>query len=320
MIVIGPLVITTIPIPTTEAEEACRAADEGLAPAPSSPSVPKPAARVGDRHECPEHDGGPVSPPGSPNVWIEGRPAARSFTTTPPSLDLKAATVIQKYAPEILAAAAGRPPVDPLTLAAIVYVEQMRLATGESFADEFGGLAGWDTSIGLAQVTLGTAKLLETQGRMPAIPSNPFRFFGSENTMRVEALADPATNLRYAAANLRSLIELWKRDYPKVADDPEILATLHNLGRWHPDGQPRIPNDHPCSNDFGKDVLASYDAMKALLDRTGADCAVCSGGLPDLLWQGSATVLINGLPATRVGDQTLHRGQPVEGATTVWIG
>ncbi|MFO0907110.1 MAG: PAAR domain-containing protein [Isosphaeraceae bacterium] len=42
-----------------------------------------PAARVGDMHTCPmfdgpkPHVGGPVLPPGQPNVFIEGLPAAR---------------------------------------------------------------------------------------------------------------------------------------------------------------------------------------------------------------------------------------------------
>ena len=42
-----------------------------------------PAARVGDPHVCPlfegpkPHVGGPVLPPGQPNVFIEGMPAAR---------------------------------------------------------------------------------------------------------------------------------------------------------------------------------------------------------------------------------------------------
>ncbi len=44
----------------------------------------QPAARVGDMHTCPmvdpgpkPHVGGPVLPPGQPNVFIGGQPAAR---------------------------------------------------------------------------------------------------------------------------------------------------------------------------------------------------------------------------------------------------
>jgi uncharacterized Zn-binding protein involved in type VI secretion len=46
------------------------------------PEMP-PAARVGDMHTCPlvdgvkPHVGGPIMPPGAPNVLIGGMPAAR---------------------------------------------------------------------------------------------------------------------------------------------------------------------------------------------------------------------------------------------------
>lgn len=43
----------------------------------------QPAARIGDMHSCPvvsgetPHTGGPIGPMGSPDVFIEGRAAAR---------------------------------------------------------------------------------------------------------------------------------------------------------------------------------------------------------------------------------------------------
>lgn len=43
----------------------------------------KPAAAIGDMHVCPmvtglvPHVGGPILPPGCPNVLIDGKPAAR---------------------------------------------------------------------------------------------------------------------------------------------------------------------------------------------------------------------------------------------------
>jgi uncharacterized Zn-binding protein involved in type VI secretion len=50
--------------------------------ATSAPAGSGQAARVGDNHTCPlittniPHDGGPVLPPGVPNVLIGGKPAA----------------------------------------------------------------------------------------------------------------------------------------------------------------------------------------------------------------------------------------------------
>ena len=49
------------------------------------------------------------------------------------------------------------------------------------------------------------------------------------------------------------------------------------------------------------------------------DMATCSGP-PDTIIQGSATVLIEGKPAARMGDMTSHGGQIVAGSGTVIIG
>ncbi len=49
------------------------------------------------------------------------------------------------------------------------------------------------------------------------------------------------------------------------------------------------------------------------------DKCVCVGP-PDMIVKGSATVLINGLPAARMGDMTTHGGVIVTGLPTVLIG
>ncbi len=49
------------------------------------------------------------------------------------------------------------------------------------------------------------------------------------------------------------------------------------------------------------------------------DMATCSGP-PDTIIQGSATVLIEGKPAARMGDMTSHGGQIIAGSGTVIIG
>ena len=49
------------------------------------------------------------------------------------------------------------------------------------------------------------------------------------------------------------------------------------------------------------------------------DSCVCVGP-PDTIVKGSATVLIGGKPAARLGDQTAHGGVIVLGAPTVMIG
>lgn len=49
------------------------------------------------------------------------------------------------------------------------------------------------------------------------------------------------------------------------------------------------------------------------------DIAVCVGP-PDVIVKGSATVLISGRPAARMGDMTAHGGTIVVGFPTVMIG
>jgi uncharacterized Zn-binding protein involved in type VI secretion len=49
------------------------------------------------------------------------------------------------------------------------------------------------------------------------------------------------------------------------------------------------------------------------------DMVTCVGP-PDTIAKGSATVLIGGKPAARMGDQTAHGGAIVLGAVTVLIG
>ena len=49
------------------------------------------------------------------------------------------------------------------------------------------------------------------------------------------------------------------------------------------------------------------------------DMCTC-GGPPDTIIKGSATVLIGGKPAARMGDSTAHGGVIVAGCPTVQIG
>jgi uncharacterized Zn-binding protein involved in type VI secretion len=49
------------------------------------------------------------------------------------------------------------------------------------------------------------------------------------------------------------------------------------------------------------------------------DNCVCVGP-PDAIVKGSATVMIGGKPAARIGDTTAHGGSIVLGAPTVMIG
>lgn len=49
------------------------------------------------------------------------------------------------------------------------------------------------------------------------------------------------------------------------------------------------------------------------------DMCVCVGP-PDVIVQGSTTVIVGGRPAARLGDTTAHGGKIVTGAMTVMVG
>lgn len=73
-------------------------------------------------------------------------------------------------------------------------------------------------------------------------------------------------------------------------------------------GGPILP---PCSVNV---LIAGMPAARV------TDLALCAAPMPDIIVKGSATVLINALPAARLGDTTAHGGVIVSGAPTVMIG
>lgn len=80
-------------------------------------------------------------------------------------------------------------------------------------------------------------------------------------------------------------------------------------------GVPPIPHvggpiSGPCVSNV---LIASLPAAVV------GDMCVCVGP-PDTVVMGSATVMISGRPAVRMGDTTAHGGSIVAGAPTVMIG
>ena len=59
--------------------------------------------------------------------------------------------------------------------------------------------------------------------------------------------------------------------------------------------------------------------ISSMLSARVTDMAVCAGP-PDLVVKGSGTVLIGGMPAARLLDNTAHGGMIVVGSPTVLIG
>lgn len=71
------------------------------------------------------------------------------------------------------------------------------------------------------------------------------------------------------------------------------------------------PITTPCS----MNVITCFMNQSKLMDM-----AICAAGPPATLIKGSMTVMVNFVPAIRIGDVTDHGGQVVSGAPTVMIG
>lgn len=178
--------------------------------------------------------------------------------------------------------------VDPNILAGCIYAEQVR---NVDFKDNFDTVLAvemnFDSSIGVAQVKVSTAKMLQEKGYMPAIekPSLVEDILGiSENAKIAVLLDDNEINIQYAAAYLKYQIDQWSPIYPRINEDIAIQGTLYNLGHeklmeglvfktlgtlYAGFKDIRIPHSAPESNEFGDYVLESYNLMNKLLKGEG---------------------------------------------------
>ena len=90
------------------------------------------------------------------------------------------------------------------------------------------------------------------------------------------------------------------------------ITDMHTCPMVNPGGAPHVGG--PVMPPGAPTVL-----IEGLPAARMGDMATCSGP-PDTIVQGSATVLIEGMPAARMGDITAHGGQIVAGSPTVMIG
>lgn len=128
---------------------------------------------------------------------------------------------------------------------------------------------GLNSSVGLAQVMMSTAEFVEDQGYVTEQMlkdmgySEGFaesKFFDSETKARYARLNDDKTSALYAAAYIKYFQDLWADEYPEIADHPEILGTLYNLGHDNTE-----PKKDPKTSPFGDYVAENYDLMGGLL-------------------------------------------------------
>ena len=161
--------------------------------------------------------------------------------------------------------------VNPAILAGCIYTE---LTWNYNWIDDMTDLSLYymDTSIGIAQVKVSTAVMLEENGYIAKtefshIVENLWYAPGVgyvEASNRNEAIAIRLTSesesINYAAAYLSYWQNVWKNEYPEIDGRSAILGTLYNLGDRAND-----PNPNPSPNDFGINVRNEYEYMRELL-------------------------------------------------------
>lgn len=152
--------------------------------------------------------------------------------------------------------------VDPVIVGAVIYQEQ---ATNVNFidvlTDYMGGLLHINTSIGVGQIRVKTAELLEEH--YPNLdPHRLESIFVEYNTVRVMRLKDPLTNIRYVAAKIHFSQSRWKKAGFDIKNNPEILGTLYNIEDIK---NPIEPHSNPETNEFGEGVKQNYNKVKKLL-------------------------------------------------------
>ena len=108
-----------------------------------------------------------------------------------------------------------------------------------------------DTSIGIGQVRVSTARDLEDKGYMEITTALAYYdlessyIYMSRNSRIASKLTNPETNIRYVAAYLRYWQDTWYTTHD-ISDRIDILCTLYNLG-----DNANKPNSDPKPNDFG---------------------------------------------------------------------
>ena len=123
--------------------------------------------------------------------------------------------------------------VNPAMIATVIAVEQAYNVNIFDLADIPMGLLGMDTSVGYGQVKISTAELLENQQYIEKSRSR---------WDRVWRLTDKKVNIRYVAAYLAYVRDIWVEQCPYFETRPDIWWTIYNTGNInaHPNPAPGL--------------------------------------------------------------------------------
>jgi len=146
---------------------------------------------------------------------------------------------------DLIVAAAKKFEVDPYLLGAIIIDEIARFASIERITDPLAGyFIGVNTSVGIAQVKIDTARGLIQSGYYNPNPDDPQLSKGkigkTSRSHLYEYVVQPEHNISFAAARIRSLIDEWGK-IVDLSKNPEIITTLYSLEHRDPHIDPQ-PN------------------------------------------------------------------------------
>ena len=85
-------------------------------------------------------------------------------------------------------------------------------------------------------------------------------YSGNDAQSRYNRLTNDRSNCYYVAAYIRYFQDTWEEEFPSIAERPDILGTLYNIGQ-------RTPKPNPEVNYFGQYVMDIYDIMDGLLTK-----------------------------------------------------
>ena len=136
---------------------------------------------------------------------------------------------LKPLAPEIKAAA-KKYDIDPYTLGAILVDEYLRIGP-DDFLDILGRYDIWDTSVGLAQIKMDTARDIIAKGYYKGVDPSIF------DSDLYALLTNDKKSIHFAAACIKIHIDQWRSEID-LSDRPEILGTLYSWGYKTPHGKP----------------------------------------------------------------------------------
>ncbi|MBU1180154.1 DUF1402 family protein [Patescibacteria group bacterium] len=182
-----------------------------------------------------------------------------SYTET--KAEKRAANLIKLYS-RFIKKAGSEFGVDPTIIGAAIFQEQ---ATNVNFIDNLtdymGGILHLNTSVGVGQVRVATAGLLENYYDELKLPIRK-NLFIDLTPVRVERLKDPQINIRYVAAKINFSQNRWAKAGYNISKKPEILGTLYNIEDIN---NPIKPHPNPKANKFGKGVKRNFKKVQKLL-------------------------------------------------------